>query len=225
MRVALFDAGAEEAARLLVIIHHLAVDGVSWRILLEDLQTAMEQVARGEAVKLPAKTTSFKQWAEKLEAYANTVEAREEMAYWLAEPRRHVAALPVDFEDGAGLESTADVVTVTLTVEETTALLRDIPKNHRLQINDVLLTALAEVVAQWSGGQSLLVDVEGHGREEIVGDADVSRTVGWFTSLFPVLLELNGARTPGDSSAHGQRSASTDSEQWHRLRLAALSES
>ena len=199
MRVALFNSGAEEAARLLVVIHHLAVDGVSWRILLEDLQTAIEQSARGEAVKLPAKTTSFKQWAEKLEAYANTVEAREEMAYWLAEPRRHVAALPIDFEDGVGLESTADIVTVTLNVEETAALLRDIPKNHRLQINDVLLTALAEVVSQWSGGQSLLVDVEGHGREAVVADADVSRTVGWFTSMFPVLLELNGARTPGDA--------------------------
>lgn len=199
MRVALFDSGAEEAARLLVVIHHLAVDGVSWRILLEDLQTAIEQSARGEAVKLPAKTTSFKQWAEKLEAYANTSKAREEMAYWLTEPRRHVAVLPTDFEGGARIESTADVLTITLNVAETAALLRDIPRNHRLQINDVLLTALAEAVSLWSGGQSLLVDVEGHGREAVVADADVSRTVGWFTSMFPVLLELNTARTPGDA--------------------------
>lgn len=198
IRVALFDSGAEEPARLLVVIHHLAVDGVSWRILLEDLQTSIEQSTRGDAVKLPAKTTSFKQWAEKLEAYANTPEAQNETAYWLSDSRKQVAAVPKDFEDGALLESTADILTVTLNVEETEALLRDIPKNHRLQINDVIIAALAESVTQWTGGQSLLVDVEGHGRESVVADADVSRTVGWFTSMYPVLIELSDAHTPGD---------------------------
>ena len=100
VRVALFDRGLHKPARLLVVIHHLVVDGVSWRILLEDLQTAYQQLSSGEAMQLPPKTTSFKQWAERLTAYAQSAELQQELAYWLAAPRAQRSPA-VDYPGGA----------------------------------------------------------------------------------------------------------------------------
>jgi len=91
--VALFNLGVDKTSRLLLVIHHLVVDGVSWRILVEDLQTTYQQLERGEAIKLPSKTTSFKQWSEQLRVYAAV---QQELDYWLAE-RKHVSHLPVDY--------------------------------------------------------------------------------------------------------------------------------
>ena len=191
MRVAVMDLGAERPGRLLVVIHHLAVDGVSWRILLEDLQTAYTQVRRGEVPRLPPKTTSFQRWAERLSAYAQAEIVRQELSYWRSLPE--ASPLPVDSEGGANTVASARVVEVDLGAEETRALLQDVPEVYRTQINDVLLLALAQALVPWTGGQRLRIDLEGHGREEIAPDLDVSRTVGWFTALFPVALELPDA--------------------------------
>ena len=97
VRVVFFDVGPQHPGPLLIIVHHLAVDGVSWRILLEDLQTAHAQLARGEVVKLPSKTTSFKFWAERLRDYAHSTELRQELAYWVAQSQKPVSRLPVDY--------------------------------------------------------------------------------------------------------------------------------
>ena len=201
VRVALLDLGASQAARLLMVIHHLAVDGVSWRILLQDLQMAYQQLSRGEAVQLASKTTSFRQWAQRLSEYAPSEALQQELAYWLSEPRRQVAPLPVDYAAGRGAntEASARSVSVSLSVAETQSLLQEVPTAYRSQINDVLLTALAQAVARWSGAGTLLIDLEGHGREEIVAGVDLSRTVGWFTSMFPLLLEWGQASGPGDA--------------------------
>jgi len=173
-----------------MVIHHLAVDGVSWRILLEDLQTGYEQLKRGEVIKLPAKTTSLKQWAERLTEYALSETAGQEAAYWLATARGHEVRLPRDYVAEDNTAASARVVTVSLTPEETRFLLQDVPSVYRTQINDVLLTALVQAVGKWSGEWRLLVDLEGHGREEIIEGVDLSRTVGWFTTIYPVLLQL-----------------------------------
>jgi amino acid adenylation domain-containing protein/non-ribosomal peptide synthase protein (TIGR01720 family) len=199
LRVALFDLGPLQSARLLMAIHHLAVDGVSWRILLEDLQTAYQQISRGEAVQLPAKTTSFKQWAERLTEYAQSAPPRQELEYWLAEPRKQVGRLPVDYPDGVNLQMSARTVSVSLSVEETQTLLHEIPKAYNTHINDVLLTALVLAFSPWIGRPSLLVDLEGHGREDLFPDVNLSRTVGWFTAIFPVLLDVGEAGTPVDA--------------------------
>ncbi|HEY0169642.1 MAG TPA: condensation domain-containing protein, partial [Pyrinomonadaceae bacterium] len=197
VRVALFERGAGRTARLLFVAHHLVVDGVSWRVLLADLQTACEQLRGGQPVRLPAKTTSYKRWAERLSEHARSEKARAELDYWLGEHAGPVAPLPVDFAGGERLESSSDIVAVTLDVEETEALLREVPKFRRLRINDILLAALARGFARWTGG-GLLLELEGHGREEVVEGVDVSRTVGWFTSIFPVRLDLGDAATPGE---------------------------
>ncbi|MEH2243328.1 amino acid adenylation domain-containing protein [Nostoc sp.] len=198
LRVALFDTGVTKPNRLLIVIHHLAVDGVSWRILLEDLQTVYEQLTRGETIQLPRKTTSFKDWAERLEEYAHTAVIEQELDYWMTQIKKPFSHLPVDYANGANTVASECTVSVYLSAEETQALLQEVPATYRTQINDVLLTALIQSFTQWmteskanlSDKPSLLVELEGHGREELFADVDLSRTVGWFTTHFPVLLEL-----------------------------------
>ncbi len=212
LRVALFDLGPGKSARLLIIIHHLAVDGVSWRILLEDLQTCYQQLSRGEQMRLPPKTTSFKRWAERLVEYAQVSTVKEEQSYWLDAARTRTPQLPVDYPGGVNTEASAQSVVVSLSVEETTALLQEVPEAYRTQINDVLLAALAQAFSEWTGERHLLIHLEGHGREDIFDDVDLSRTVGWFTTIYPVLLEVprKPATSQGSRRAGEQRSRGTE---------------
>jgi non-ribosomal peptide synthase protein (TIGR01720 family) len=199
LRVAYFDLGADQPSRLLLVMHHLVIDGVSWRILIEDLQIAYQQLSQGEALQLPAKTSSFKLWSEKLQEYAQSSTLHSELDYWLTTLRQSVERLPVDYPGGENTEAVAYTVAIALSVEETQALLQDVSVAYRTQINDVLLTALVKTFSQWTGQSSLLIDLEGHGREELFEDVDLSRTVGWFTSMFPVLLSLGDATNPEEA--------------------------
>jgi amino acid adenylation domain-containing protein/non-ribosomal peptide synthase protein (TIGR01720 family) len=189
LRVAFFDLGPDRPGRLLLIIHHLAVDGVSWRILLEDFQTLYRQLSSGAAAHLPPKTTSFKHWAEQLTRYAQTDAALRELDYWraAAQPCDLPSADPADAENMA---ATARTHTVTMSAAATDLLLRTLPQLYQTSINAVLLLALARAFAAWTGQRTLLIELEGHGREEILPGLDLSRTVGWFTATFPVTLDL-----------------------------------
>ncbi|MEG4309877.1 MULTISPECIES: amino acid adenylation domain-containing protein [unclassified Microcoleus] len=198
LRAALFDFGKHQPNCLLLAIHHLAVDGVSWRILIEDFQTAYGQISRDETVALPPKTTSFKQWAERLHEWARSPELQAEFDYWFALSHQPTSRLPVDFPTAANLVASEKTVSVALSVEETKLLLQEVPAAYRTQINDVLLTALGQAFERWTGNNSLLLDLEGHGREDIFEGVDLSRTIGWFTSVFPVLLNL---KKPADLGA------------------------
>lgn len=190
LRVALFNLmiDGEAAQRLLIVIHHLVVDGVSWRILLEDLQTAYQQLSQSQKVQLPAKTTSFQQWSQRLQEYAQTEELQLQQAYWQQE-RSQFTPLPLDQTTHANTVATTQLLTVSLTSEETQILLQELPQCYHTQINDVLLTALVHTFTNWTGESTLWVDLEGHGREPLCSDIDTSRTVGWFTSVFPVCLK------------------------------------
>jgi amino acid adenylation domain-containing protein/non-ribosomal peptide synthase protein (TIGR01720 family) len=185
--VAFFDCGAEPA-RVLLLAHHLVVDGVSWRVLLEDLQSAYEQAAGGDEISLPAKTTSFKEWAGRLEEYAKDEGLKAEAGYWRAQARRSDESLPVDYQNGQNTLTSARTLTARLTGEETRALLQEVPAAYRTQVNDALLAGLAEGFRRWSGATELAVELEGHGREDVFEGTDVTRTVGWFTSHYPVRL-------------------------------------
>ncbi|MEP0883299.1 amino acid adenylation domain-containing protein [Trichocoleus sp. ST-U3] len=208
IRVALFELGDNQPNRLLIVIHHLAVDGVSWRVLLEDLQTSYEQISQGKSIQFPPKTTSFKQWSEQLREYANSAALKQELNYWLTELQKPISCLPIDANgiDANGIDAngintmdTAQTVSVSLSQEETQALLQEVPKVYNTQINDVLLTALGQAFSQWTGMDSVLVDLEGHGRETFSESIDLSRTVGWFTSVFPVLLNVGKNCKPGEA--------------------------
>lgn len=193
LRAVYFALGPEQGARLLLVVHHLVVDVISWRILLEDLQTAYQQLASGKAVELRAKSSSYQQWAAQLKTYASSAALQDEVAYWTDERRQRVAPIRMD-QKGNNQERTTRYVINKLSAPLTEALLREVPRAYNTQISEVLLTALSGAYHEWSGERLLLVDVEGHGREALFDDVDLTRTVGWFTSIYPLLLELpNGS--------------------------------
>jgi amino acid adenylation domain-containing protein/non-ribosomal peptide synthase protein (TIGR01720 family) len=196
LRVSLLEFGPGRAQRLLIVIHHLAVDGVSWRILLEDLGRVYQQLQRDETVSFPPKTTSFARWAKLLEEYARSEQTRGELDYWTSLSAKQVKPLPVDLRDGRNIEAETRTLTIVLDAVETQALLRDVARTYQVRINDVLLTALLEAFSDWTGEQTLLIELEGHGREDLFAGVDLSRTVGWFTTAFPVLLEAKSGLKP-----------------------------
>ncbi|ENT5108534.1 non-ribosomal peptide synthase/polyketide synthase [Pseudomonas aeruginosa] len=183
--LATFDDGSQ---RLLLVIHHLVVDGVSWRILFEDLQTAYRQLLAGQTVELPAKTSAFRDWAERLQAFAGDGGLDGELAYWQGQLQDASSDLPCLDPQGDQSNRHARSVSCGLDAEATRQLLQEAPAAYRTQVNDLLLTALARVVCRWTGQVDALIQLEGHGREELFAEIDLTRTVGWFTSLFPLRL-------------------------------------
>ncbi len=187
LRVLLVD-GPDGQQRLFIAIHHLLIDGVSWRVLLDDLQTVYRQLHAQQSVKLPAKTSAFKDWAARLQAYAGSDSLREELDWWQAHLAGPIADLPCDHPEGGRQNRHGQSVSVRLDSERTRQLLQQAPSAYRTQVNDLLLTALARVLCRWSGQPSALIQLEGHGREALFDDIDLTRTVGWFTSAYPLRL-------------------------------------
>jgi amino acid adenylation domain-containing protein/non-ribosomal peptide synthase protein (TIGR01720 family) len=190
-RMALLRLGNDEPSRLLWVIHHLAVDGVSWRILLRDLDVALSASSNSQESELVRPCISFSAWAHRLAQYANSSVCEGEISYWLQLARKRLSPLPLDNATGdrkEQLKGTADVIMVQTTFEETSVLIREITTANQCNINDVLLTALVRAFIDWTGERHLLVDVESHGRDEIVPGVDLSGTVGWYTTVYPVCL-------------------------------------
>ncbi|HEX6342483.1 amino acid adenylation domain-containing protein [Umezawaea sp.] len=189
----LFDFGPGERPWLFLTAHHLVVDAVSWRILTEDLEEAYGQALAGGPVDLGAKTTSFQRWASLLDRHVAAGGVDDEIGYWSALPA--AAPLPVD-GDGPNTAGSTGTVSVALTAAETATLLREVPARFRTSVTDVLLTALASAIGRWTGDDRVAIDLEGHGREEIFDGIDLSRTVGWFTSEYPVVLDVPSGPWP-----------------------------
>ncbi|UNZ21240.1 non-ribosomal peptide synthetase [Streptomyces sp. 891-h] len=194
LRAVWFDAGPGAPGRLLLAVHHLAVDGVSWRILSEDLARIWKDGPRA----LQAATTPFRHWALQLQERAQDPGRTAEMPLWrtmLAAPDPRLGRRPLD----PAVDTVATARTLHLTVPPAVAgpVLTRLPAAYRAGPQDVLLTGLSQALAEWRGQPGpVLVDVEGHGREELVPGADVTRTVGWFTSLYPVAVDP-GTAGPG----------------------------
>ena len=224
LRAALIDVGDPTTTYLLVVIHHLVVDAVSWRIFTEDLWNAYDQLVLGRDIQLPPKTTSFQLWSKRLTDYARSGALGQEVAYWRTLSHSTVCHLPTDFPGGANTAASASAVTVMLNAEETRALLQDIPKVYHTQINDVLLTALVRAIASWTGGNSVLVDLEGHGREPVIGEHGGLAHDRLVHDDHP---RSSGARSCQHSRRHSkvrQRAAPWGPRPGHRLWLIALSE-
>ena len=182
--------------RLLLAIHHLVVDGVSWRILFEDLQSAYRQIESGKPVQLPSKTTAFKHWAQGLQTLARDGGLSSQLAFWQTLLSGASTDLPCLNSAASLRASDSKTVGAKLSADLTRQLLQQAPAAYRTQVNDLLLTALARVLANWTGRDDVLVQLEGHGREAVLEDADLSRTLGWFTSLFPVRLTAQAELEP-----------------------------
>lgn len=175
---------------LVILIHHFVVDGVSWRIILEDLFKAYDAISQGDKPVFPKKTLSFKSWSKKLCQYAKSPEVMDQRAYWLGmkAPR---FSLPVDFEHMANLQRDAEtfVTSFDFSVEK---VLSDIfGKNNKIRCIELLISALVHTLSQWTQQKSVYFHLEGHGREPIGNGLDVSRTLGWFTTLYPFVATLD----------------------------------
>jgi amino acid adenylation domain-containing protein/non-ribosomal peptide synthase protein (TIGR01720 family) len=177
---------ADGGERLLLVIHHLVVDGVSWRILLEDLHSAYSQCVAGRTPRLPAKTSAFRDWSLRLADHARGEELRAELGYW--EARTQAESWPCDHPEGSNLTRDAASLELRLTRDDTRRLLRGTGPACRARIQDLLLAVLARVLCRWTGRDEVPIELEGHGREDLFPELDLTRTVGWFTSVHPVRL-------------------------------------
>ncbi|MFD3919673.1 amino acid adenylation domain-containing protein [Streptomyces sp. NPDC058595] len=202
VRVVWFDAGPDTPGRLLFMANHLACDGVSWRVVVPDLIAAYEDAAAGRGLAPRPVETSLRHWSRALDEQARTPERRAELPLWermLAVPGPRFARRPLD--PARDTTDTARSRTVVYGAERARHLFTTIPAAFHCEINDVLLTALALAVQRCMGTtEDVVIDVEGHGREPVVPGADLSRTVGWFTSMYPVRLApgapLSGGTVP-----------------------------
>ncbi len=188
-RVGLYHMGGNDY--LVLVAHHLAIDGVSWRILLEDLFTGYSYALGSKDIALPDKTTSFKDWSMLLEEYAKRDDVIEEASYWKDVLPDSILDIPIDHDLGANDIASCDVVRIELSEEETSSLLRDAHKAYNTEVNDLLLTALMRTLQDCTGRSDVVFDLEAHGREDVIDGVDISRTVGWFTTLYPVNLAID----------------------------------
>lgn len=180
----------QQTSYLLIVIHQLIVDRVSWQIFLQDLQTAYDQISQGQTVELPHCTTSYMQWVESLQEYARSSAMAAERDYWLQQMHQPSSPLPVDYVIANDTTAKAGIVSVYLDKPKTQALLEGIHQVYNTQINDVLLTALVQTFATWTGASKLRLDLRGSGREQVLKNANTFPSMGLFTTKFPVVLDL-----------------------------------
>ncbi|WP_373865018.1 amino acid adenylation domain-containing protein [Paenibacillus amylolyticus] len=187
MKAGLFQCA--DGDHLLLGVHHAVVDGVSWRILMEDFALGYEQTGKSEEIRFPAKTDAYRTWSEQLAAYAQSPEMEKERAYWQAVDQMEVPAVPKDMEADVTTQQDSESLFVRLAPEETELLLKRVHRAFNTEMNDILVTALGIALRKWTGHERVRINLEGHGRESIGTDIDITRTVGWFTTKFPVVLE------------------------------------
>ncbi|MEK4528987.1 amino acid adenylation domain-containing protein [Paenibacillus sp. FSL H8-0104] len=187
MKAGLFQCA--DGDHLLLGVHHAVVDGVSWRILMEDFALGYEQTGKSEEIRFPAKTDAYRTWSEQLAAYAQSPEMEKEQAYWQAVDQMEVPAVPKDMEADVTTQQDSESLFVRLAPEETELLLKRVHRAFNTEMNDILVTALGIALRKWTGHERVRINLEGHGRESIGTDIDITRTVGWFTTKFPVVLE------------------------------------
>ncbi|MFE8871634.1 condensation domain-containing protein, partial [Acetobacter persici] len=182
----------DASVRLLIAIHHLSVDGVSWRVLLADLQKAVEQQLAGEAPVLPDAVTPWSAWVRALSNYAREEKVRSELGWWEDYLAGTTGKLPVN---DAGDRSLSQTRTVRWKLDEpaTRRLLDAAPRAYRMGVEEVLLAGLGRTLGTWAGQESVLVGLEGHGREDVLEGMDLSSTVGWFTTRYTAVIPGIGA--------------------------------
>jgi amino acid adenylation domain-containing protein/non-ribosomal peptide synthase protein (TIGR01720 family) len=187
--------GRRHGGLLAVVAHHLVCDTVSAHILLEDLETTYTQLAAGCPVSLPAKTTSFRDWSERLVAYARSPECLAQVPYWLSHVVPDGYGLPCDLPGGANGDDVLCAASAQLEADETRLLIQRAARRQHATAQDLLLGAFLHALAPWLGARSLVIQLEGHARAELCPDADVSRTVGWFATGYPVAFDVSAARS------------------------------
>ncbi|ATY29853.1 non-ribosomal peptide synthetase [Bacillus velezensis] len=185
VKVGLFHSDSGD--HLLICVHHLVIDGVSWRILLEDLFSGYRQIQETGKITLPMKTASYKEWANALTQYAKSEVLSDEIAYWKNISDKSNSTETFKSTQTASGQYKNKVVKVDS--ETTKKLLLEAGKTYKTEINDLLLASLTIAVKEWRNSKYLTIEMEGHGRETIDREIAIDRTVGWFTSAYPIILE------------------------------------
>ncbi|MEC4817968.1 MAG: amino acid adenylation domain-containing protein, partial [Scytonema sp. PMC 1069.18] len=186
-RAVLFQLGCDRPHRLLIVIHHLIIDGVSWRILLEDLVDAIQ------GASLTPPTTSFQDWSHFLQSYTRSKALQEEQQFWLASLKKTKFQLPLDFtcDRTSNLESSVQTVSLTFSEAETKSFLTHANKAYHTNPEELLVAALSKTLRNWTGNEVVQIIMESHGREELSNDLQLSRTLGWFTAVYPLPIDLS----------------------------------
>ncbi|HEU5226764.1 MAG TPA: condensation domain-containing protein, partial [Ktedonobacteraceae bacterium] len=197
-KAVLLEDGPTEPCALLLLGHYLVADVESWQILVGDVLSWYQQLTEKGSIAFPSRPTSFKQWAERLHEYAQS-SALQEFPYWFAQVNQSVMPLPRDYPEGPNIIESSRAVEMALSVEETNILLQDVLKQQDVQMDAILIMAIAWTFSQWSGHRSLLVRLFSHGREPLFEDMDVSRTVGALATDFPVYVDITTAQDEAEA--------------------------
>ena len=180
-----------DEARLMVVVHHMVMDGVSWRVIINDIESIYQQCRVGVSnIKLTPKTTSFKAWGEALYSYAETLAGSEEKQFWCEQLSKSVSKLPVTNGDSLAVCKQSDMVATALELSPaaTKKLLTECNEAFNTQTNELIISALVLAIAEWARSQNVKLLLEGHGRESSIADVDLSETLGWFTSVYPLVI-------------------------------------
>jgi len=179
--------------RLLIVIHHLLCDGVTWRILLEDLEAGYRQACDGHSVVFAPRTTSYLDWSNGQRQFAMSEEFHEDMKFWHKAQETLSSEIPVD-GDPAQIDNVyrqSESVEIILSEVETQTFLSQPQRAYRADSESTLLAALGRALGDWHQGDATRILVESHGREAMCDDQDLTRTVGWFTSIYPFILHAD----------------------------------
>ncbi|MFQ3244132.1 MAG: amino acid adenylation domain-containing protein [Arenicella sp.] len=198
MRWVYFDSKGNGCDQLAIIVHHLVIDGVSWRILLEDLNQLIGQQLAKQQLQLSQKRSSYRNWVDSLAAYKESKQGQKDLAFWVEQSKKlqHTSNA---FVAKAYQSQDIQHTNVLLSKPNTGKLLKHCHQAYGTDINDLLLTALMLSYYQVTGNNNLMLDVEGHGREQIDPAIDITKTLGWFTSIYPVSFELSNPEDIGQS--------------------------
>jgi NRPS condensation-like uncharacterized protein len=188
-KACVFNLGMGER-RLLITAHHLVVDGVSWRIILEDLNNVLQHELKGKSYELPRKTHSVQAWAKELELYSQN-QVLEERQYW-DEVLENKIVYPTDYDTEENNIKYVSTLKAELSVEETEKIQGEVNLAYGTEANEILIMALSLALSKYIRQKKVAIELEGHGREEISNKIDITRTVGWFTSMYPVILNTEG---------------------------------
>jgi amino acid adenylation domain-containing protein/non-ribosomal peptide synthase protein (TIGR01720 family) len=184
--------------RLLIIIHHLVVDGVSWRILLEDMEIILHALKENKTPQLGQKTSSFREWYKALESYSSQPQVKDKLNYWAKAVKAYEPIATEFAYNGDSKIKDAISHSVSIGKSATKRLVQDVSKVYNTQINDLLLCSLAMTISEWAKTNKVSIGLEGHGRESVTENIDTTRTVGWFTNMYPVNLKLESQAPIGN---------------------------
>ena len=195
LRAGWFKTPDGQPDKMLLVAHHLVVDGVSWRIIFEELNHLHGQIAAGEEPDPLSKTHAYGAWGDRLRAHTESSALQSEADFWL-EQMRSGPALPVDVDGQENTVADKETISSFLDPEQTHDLLHQVGNSPRQSIDEVLITSLVRALRTRTGQSSLYLNLEGHGREDLIDNVDVTRTVGWFTSVWPLTLDIGSSQDP-----------------------------